>query len=120
MDFTHQGAHWSKHRDLSGVEWLGTPEEKERIARDLDRVQAWAEQHSRPILLGEFGAYDKADYDSRVRWPRFLAREAEKRDIDWAYWEFGSGFGIFDIEENKWDLGLLNALIPPKKAKLRR
>ncbi len=40
------------------------------------------------------------------------SKEAEKRDISWAYWEFGAGFGIYDIENDEWDMGLLNALIP--------
>lgn len=82
------------------------------ITNDLDKAVRWAARNEIPLFMGEFGAYYKADYESRIRWTRFLAREAEKRDISWAYWEFGAGFGIYDIENDEWDMGLLNALIP--------
>ena len=32
----------------------------------LDKVAAWAKKHNRPVFLGEFGAYHKADMTSRV------------------------------------------------------
>ena len=44
--------------------------------RDLDKAIAWAVKHRRPIYLGEFGAYSKADMESRARWTRFVADEA--------------------------------------------
>ena len=112
MDFTHQGAHWSKHRDLSGVEWLGTPEEKERIVRDLGGVQVWSEQNERPILLGEFGAYDKADMASRARYTSFMARHAESLGWSWSYWQFDSDFVVYDIDRDEWVTPILQALVP--------
>lgn len=66
----------------------------------------------RPLYLGEFGAYEKADLDSRVRWTNFVARESEKRNIPWAYWEFNSGFGVYDDFKKEWKVELLQALIP--------
>jgi endoglucanase len=53
---------------------------------------------------------------SRVLWTDFIARQAEKRNFSWAYWEFCSGFGIYDSTDNKWRTELLDALIKnPKK-----
>ncbi len=77
----------------------------------FDTAMKWAEQNNRPIFLGEFGAYDKADYDSRVLWTRFVRTELEKRGFSWAYWEFGAGFGVYDREAKVWREELLNALI---------
>jgi len=65
--------------------------------------------------MGEFGAYSKADLDSRARWTEFVARSAEKRDIAWAYWEFCSSFGIYDSLKNEWVFSLVKALIPETK-----
>ena len=38
------------------------------VMEQFDRAAAWAKKHDRPVFLGEFGAYDKADMDSRARY----------------------------------------------------
>ena len=48
------------------------------IVQDFRKAQAWAEAHECPPFLGESGTYDKADMPSRVRWTRFVARQAEE------------------------------------------
>ncbi|HWU80061.1 MAG TPA: glycoside hydrolase family 5 protein, partial [Caulobacter sp.] len=60
MEFTHQGASWNPATPKTGVTW-GTDAERRRMKVDFDGVQAWAKAHDRPMLLGEFGAYDKGD-----------------------------------------------------------
>jgi endoglucanase len=113
MDFTHQGAYWSpEHRDKSGIYWMGTAEELQRLERDFNGVNAWAKEHNRPIYLGEFGAYDKADMQSRVRYTRAVSREAERMGWSWGYWQFDSDFIVYNIEQNSWVEPILNALIP--------
>jgi endoglucanase len=113
MPFTHQGAPWSaENRDKTGVAWLGTDAEKQAIQRDFAGVQTWAEEHNRPIFLGEFGAYDKAEMDSRVRYTSFVAREAERLGWSWAYWQFDSDFIVYDINQDRWVAPICKALIP--------
>ena len=85
--------------------------EKSDITKLFDEAYKWAEQHNRPILLGEFGAYSKGDIASRIRWTSFVRQEAEKRGFSWAYWEFGAGFGVYDREKQQWNTGLLEALV---------
>jgi endoglucanase len=111
MEFTHQGARWTDQRDKSGVTW-GTPEEKQAVVRDFDKAQAWSEKARRPLYLGEFGAYDKAPMDSRVRYIDFVAREAEKRGWSWGYWQFDSDFILYDIPAKRWIEPIRDALIP--------
>ncbi len=113
MEFTHQGARWSSQRDKIGVEWKATPEERQAVIKDFQKAQAWAEDHDRPLFLGEFGAYDKADMDSRVRYLSFVTRHAEKLGWSWAYWQFDSDFILYDIPEDKWIEPLRDALVPP-------
>jgi endoglucanase len=112
MDFTHQGAPWAGRRDKTGVDWLGTAEEKEAIERDFAKVQAWAKEHNRPVFLGEFGVYDKAPMDSRLRYLKFVTRTAEKLGWSWAYWQFDGDFILYDIENEKWIEPVRDALIP--------
>ena len=64
------------------------------------------------MLMGEFGAYSKADITSRALWTDFVAREAERHGFAWAYWEFCSGFGVYDKNAKQWNEPILKALIP--------
>lgn len=110
--FTHQGAGWVKQDIPVGTKWAGTDEERAEILADLDEAARWSKENNIPINIGEFGAYDKADMESRARWTAFLCREIEKRDMSWNYWEFCSGFGVYDPEEKTWRKELLKSLIP--------
>jgi endoglucanase len=115
MEFTHQGAPWSSHRDKTGITWDATPDQQQAVLSDFDKAQSWSKQHNRPLYLGEFGAYDKADMPSRVRYISFVAREAEKRGWSWAHWQFDSNFMTYDIPNKRWVEPICDALIPPQK-----
>ncbi|NJK44816.1 MAG: glycoside hydrolase family 5 protein [Pleurocapsa sp. SU_196_0] len=82
------------------------------VAEYLDFAAAWGKANNRPIFMGEFGAYGKADMDSRARWTQFVREETEKRQMTWGYWEFGAGFGVYDRSASVWITPLLNALLP--------
>ena len=113
MEFTHQGAPWNKeNKDKSGVLWTGTDQERRRIELDFAKAQQWAVEHDRPLLLGEFGAYDKADMDSRARYTAAVARTAERLGWSWSYWQFDSDFVVYDIGKDAWVEPLEKALIP--------
>ena len=102
MSFTHQGANWTpEYANFSGNTW-GTPADYAALEKDFDGVQAWAKKNDRPILLGEFGAYDKGPLESRVKYTAAVARAAEKRGWAWAYWQFDSDFIVYDIDKDQW------------------
>lgn len=114
MRFTHQGAPWTpEFVRFSGVTW-GSETEKKKLADDFGRVQKWSLEHLRPILLGEFGAYDNGPMDSRARYTSFVARTAESLGWAWAYWQFDSDFIVYDIDRDRWVEPLKNALVPHK------
>lgn len=113
FEFTHQGATWTtpKVRDIRDRAWTGDTNELSAVRKDFAKVNDWAEQNGRPIYLGEFGAYQNAPMESRVRWTAAIRAEAEARGFAWAYWEFGAGFGVFDRQANAWRDDLLKTLI---------
>jgi endoglucanase len=113
--FTHQGASWAGLKDKVGIAWNETPKECQDVEHDLDKAQAWAVQHRRPLFLGEFGAYDKGEMASRVRWTNFVARQAEKRGWSWAYWQFDSDFVVYDMKRQQWKTPIRDALVPASK-----
>jgi len=113
MTFTHQGAPWEKTSlTWLGNQWLGTAAEKQVVDNDFDAAVAWASAHHRPMLLGEFGTYMKADMASRRRWTAYVARSAEAHGMAWAYWEFCASFGAYDPLFQQWRAPLLEALRP--------
>jgi endoglucanase len=114
--FTHQGASWSAGSDAwLGTTWRGTPEEKKAVVDDFNTAAEWAKRNNRPLYLGEFGAYRKADTESRVRWLSFVVQQAEKNDISWAIWDLmGTSFGIYDESKKSWIEPLKDAILPPQ------
>ena len=111
FEFTHQGASWVKGAEKwKGKKWSGSDAEKAAIQKQFDKAATWSKKHDRPIFLGEFGALETADMESRARWTRFMTEEAEKHGFSWAYWEFCSGFGAYDPKANVWHKPLLSAL----------
>jgi endoglucanase len=112
MAFTHQGARWSASTaNLTGITW-GTEADKKAVEADFAKVQKWSEAQKRPILLGEFGAYDRGDIDSRVKYTSHVARTAESLGWAWTYWQFDSDFVVWDMAKNDWNRPIWKALVP--------
>lgn len=111
--FTHQGAKWvDGSQAWIGTTWSGSSSLRRALRLELEVAADWGKRNNRPIFLGEFGAYSKADMASRALWTDAVARTAEELGISWSYWEFCSGFGVHDPLANQWRDALLNALIP--------
>ena len=106
--FTHQGAPWIAGADA----WLGTPwgtaADRARIRADLATAAAWA--RGRRLFLGEFGTRDAAPMAARAAWTALVRAEAERLGMDWAYWDFATEFGAFDVASGSWRAPLLAAL----------
>lgn len=111
--FTHQGADWvSGSAAWLGTTWSGTSAQRGAVEADLGQAARWGKEKGYPIYLGEFGAYSRADMESRAQYTDFVARTAENLGMGWAYWEFGSGFGAYERGTGTWKEALLGALIP--------
>ena len=87
--------------------------EQNAVRREFNQAITWAVKHRRPILLGELGAYERADMESRARWTHFIVSEAARRKMGWAYWEFRSGFAAYDAERGAWIEPIKRALLDP-------
>jgi len=111
FQFTHQGASWVDGSEAwIGNTWDSTLSQRNAIANDFNKVTTFAETHNVPVYVGEFGAYSAADMVSRRKWTATCARTFESKGFSWAYWEFLSGFGVYDPGDQIWRNDLLNAL----------
>ena len=98
--------------NIVGTKWQKTVGETNVVINDLNKVVTWANNNNIHVLMGEFGSIDIADMNSRALYTDFLTREAEKRNISWSYWEFGTTFGAYDQTNQQWRPELIQALIP--------
>ena len=120
LEFTHQGADWltkpkADPQSWLGTKWTGSDAEKKAVTDEFDAAVAWARANDRPMNLGEFGSYNKADMESRARWTKFVADTAIARGMSFHYWEFcANEFGLYDQQAKAFRKPLLEAVLPPK------
>jgi endoglucanase len=76
----------------------------------LKYARAWSDYYGRPIHLGEFGAYTRADEKSRANFYSAFRRRCEKEKIGWAIWDWSAGFRYWDKEKNRPMPGMHKAL----------
>jgi endoglucanase len=111
FEFTHQRAAWlPEAADWHVASW-GTEEERARVSADLERAADWARERGRPLFLGEFGAIENAPMAARAAWTRHVRAEAERLGLPWAYWDFATDFGAFDLDRQDWREPLRQALL---------
>lgn len=109
FEFTHQGMSWTPWKE-TGVTCCNFLQ-KRKITQSLDKAVEWSERKGYPIYLGEFGSHSAGDMASRAEYTQFVRQELEKRDINWAFWEFASTFGMYDSEKKQWRAPLKKALL---------
>ena len=109
--FTHQGAKWTDNAALHGIAF--TPADAARVATDFDTVADWSKTNARPVLLGEFGAYDGSGtpIDDRARYATTVRHDAEAHGLPWAYWQFDSDFVVYDMPHDRWVEPIRQALV---------
>lgn len=83
----------------------------------LKFVRAWSDYYGRPVHIGEFGAYTKADQSSRVNYYSAFRRAAEKLHLGWCLWDWSAGFRYWDTQHHRPLPGMHAALFGPQNAK---
>lgn len=110
FEFTHQGANWTEPPRPLGVTW-GNKKDRRAIQDDMGRAAHWRDQTGMPMLLGEFGVFVDAPMDERARWTAHIRRSAEAEGIGWCYWEWGTGFPVYDLKREAWMAPIRAALL---------
>jgi endoglucanase len=81
------------------------------VFEHFDHAARYVQATSKRVYLGEFGAIDAADEQSRENWTWLVRSEAERRGIGWAYWDDGSQFKVMDPKTGQWNERLRRALL---------
>jgi len=110
--FTHQGASFEEGANQwLGTPWRATPAQRAVMDQDLAAVKDWSSEHNRPVFMGEFGTYYRADSVSRALWTEYMTRKMDSSGISWALWNFSSDFGIMNDTTEIWKGYLMKALL---------
>lgn len=70
----------------------------------MQKISAFASSLNMPVIIGEYGAIDKDNFDYRFNYLSTFNMEAANHGIVTAYWDNGFtgiyGFALFDRETN--------------------
>lgn len=70
------------------------------FADKLKFIRAWSDHYGYPVHLGEFGAYIKADPQSRAHFYAAFRHAAESQKIGWCLWDWSANFRYWDKKNN--------------------
>ena len=76
----------------------------------INQAKEWSEYYGRPIHVGEFGCFTKADPVSRANYYRAFRESAQKAQIGWAIWDWKAGFHYWNAKTGKPAPGMHEAL----------
>lgn len=105
------GDWFKRYSTLSGEK---NPSSRSAFIQNLEIAKKWSEENGRPIHVGEFGCYEKADALSRANYYRAMREECEKRGFGWAIWDWKAGFKYWDSKSNRPADGMREALFGKK------
>jgi hypothetical protein len=86
---------------------------RQQLSQDNDRsiLQRCRPSRTEDSILGEFGSHDTAEMSSRSQSTAAVRIEAERPGASWAYWDFATDFGAYDLQADAWREPLRNALL---------
>ena len=109
MDFTHQGAIWVSPTPPVGRVW-GKPGDRERLAADVAKVQAFIARTGKVPLLGETGAFSLISLDQRVAYYQAVYNAFAPLGVGVCPWAYTNTFRFYDHKGKRWLPGMLGAL----------
>ena len=86
------------------------PSSPTAFADKLKLARKWSEQSGRPVHVGEFGCYARADPESRARFHAAFRRALDEQQLGWAVWDWSGSFRYWDKRKNEPMPGMRAAL----------
>lgn len=100
MGFFHAYDPWNF---ISGQEpWPGTPSQIQSLRSNMERVKNWSIEHNIPVILNEWGATHKVNYNQKMRYLG-IYNNIILEYYPYSYWDDGGDFRLYEREDNKWD-----------------
>jgi endoglucanase len=80
------------------------------FADKLKFLRAWSDYYGYPVHIGEFGAYIKADAQSRANFYSAFRRATEAENLGWCIWDWSANFRYWDKKTGQPMPGMHEAL----------
>lgn len=110
FEFTHQGAEWmGKDAPPKGRNWP-LKGEFDQLNKDITRMYEWREKLNIPVFMGEYGTDLAVPEHLRISWAYYTTKGFKAAKIPTCYFNFASGFGIYDTQNKKWNEPHLKAI----------
>ncbi len=100
MGYFHSYDPWSFAGEGNGT-W-GTTSDRSSAASRFKSVADWSAKNNIPVMLSEFGAVKKCDYNSRMYYYSVYVEEAIKNGVAYQVWDDGGDFGIYERTTRTW------------------
>jgi endoglucanase len=78
----------------------------------LQLASVWSQYYGRPVHVGEFGAYELADANSRARFYHDMRYSMDVLGLGWATWDWKTGFKYWDSALDAPAPGLRESFFP--------
>lgn len=100
MGYYHSYDPWSFAGEGQGV-W-GSEEDIQALISRFALVSSWSQSRGIPVMLSEFGAVRRCEYNSRMRYYFHVVRQALIHGIPFMVWDDGGDFAIYDRKSRVW------------------
>lgn len=101
MGFTHQGADWSEPVDNTVVNFR--EDDKPAVLSDIENCEYYAQRTGRKVWISEWGTYLRiAPKDDVTEYVKYFTEKCKEKGISYCYWEYGNGFGAFNVGDGTW------------------
>jgi aryl-phospho-beta-D-glucosidase BglC (GH1 family) len=88
---------------LEGQGTWGSTYHYQQLENKFKAVSNWSKTNDIPVFMGEFGAINKADYNSRMRHYRAYVEFSLKYGFAFAAWDDGGDFRIMERQQKTWN-----------------
>ncbi len=81
----------------------GTVSDINKIKSQFLSAHNWSVQNNVPVILSEFGAIKKCDYNSRMLFYKTYVEHALKNNIPFMVWDDGGNFQVYERTAGTWN-----------------
>ena len=91
------------------------PSSPNAFRKSLQLAKDWSLKNNRPIHVGEFGCYIRADVDSRQRFHTEFKKALDEMGFAFAMWDWKAGFRYWDDTAKKPAPGMREAMFGQRR-----
>jgi len=88
---------------LEGPGTYGSNADISKTIAKFDQVTTWSVAHNIPVILSEFGAQKRCEYNSRMIYYATVVEQALRHGVAFNVWDDGGDFQIMLRSQNTWN-----------------